>query len=120
LVEVKRGGFELTRNERNQLQGYTEDLLSSGVIGGNPYINAFLVGMKIEKGGLSGSRVMDSNDDKKEIGKITIATFSQLVDTAEHRLFRLRETLSDRYDDIPGMYLFQKAIQTKFEFQGRT
>ena len=120
LVELKRGGFELTRNERNQLHGYVEDLLGSGVIGGSPYIDAFLVGMKVEKGGLSGSRVMDSNDDKKEIGKITIATFSQIVDTAEHRLFRLRETLSDRYDDIPGMDLFRRAIQTKFEFQGRT
>ena len=65
----------------------------------------------MERGGLSGSRVMDSNDDKKEIGKITIATFSQLVDTAEQRLFRLRKTLSERYDDIPGMDLFQRAIQ---------
>lgn len=112
LVELKRGGFELTRNERNQLHGYVEDLLRSGVIGGSPYINAFLVGMKVERGGLSGSRVMDSNDDKKEIGKITIATFSQLVDTAEQRLFRLRKTLSERYDDIPGLDLFQRAIQT--------
>lgn len=111
LVELKRGGFELTRNERNQLHGYVEDLLGSGIIGGNPYINAFLVGMRVERGGLSGSRVMDSNDDKKEIGKITVATFSQLVDTAEQRLFRLSKTLSERYDDIPGMDLFRRTIQ---------
>lgn len=109
LVELKRGGFELTRAERNQLQGYLEDLRASGVIGGSPYINAFLVGMKIEKGGLSGSRVMDPNDDKKEIGKITIASFSQLVDTAEQRLFRLRDALKDRYDDISGMDLFKRT-----------
>jgi len=111
LVELKRGGFELTRTERNQLHGYVEDLLGSGIIGGSPYINAFLIGMKVEKGGLSGSKVMDSNDDKKEIGKITVATFSQLVDTAERRLFRLRETLNDRYDDVPGMDLFRRATQ---------
>lgn len=109
LVELKRGGFELTRAERNQLQGYLEDLRASGVIGGSPYINAFLVGMKVEKGGLSGSRVMDPNDDKKEIGKITIASFSQLVDTAEQRLFRLRDALKDRYDDISGMDLFKRT-----------
>ena len=109
LVELKRGGFELTRAERNQLQGYLEDLRASGVVGGSPYINAFLVGMKVEKGGLSGSRVTDPNDDKKEIGKITITSFSQLVDTAEQRLFRLRDTLKDRYDDIPGMDLFNRT-----------
>lgn len=109
LVELKRGGFELTRDERNQLQGYLEDLRASGVVGGSPYINAFLIGVKVEKGGLSGSRVMDPNDDKKEIGKITIASFSQLVDTAEQRLFRLRDTLKDRYDDIPGMDLFKRT-----------
>jgi hypothetical protein len=109
LVELKRGGFELTRDERNQLQGYLEDLRASGVVGGSPYINAFLVGMKVEKGGLSGSRVMDPNDDKKEIGKITIASFSQLVDTAEQRLFRLRDALKDRYDDISGMDLFKRT-----------
>jgi len=108
LVELKRGGFELTRDERNQLQGYLEDLRASGVVGGSPYINAFLVGMKVEKGGISGSKVMDPNDDKKEIGRITIASFSQLVDTAEQRLFRLRDTLKDRYDDVPGMDLFKR------------
>jgi hypothetical protein len=109
LVELKRGGFELTRAERNQLQGYLEDLRASGVVGGSPYINAFLVGMKVEKGGLSGSRVMDPNDDKKEIGKITIVSFSQLIDTAEQRLFRLRDALKDRYDDISGMDLFKRT-----------
>jgi hypothetical protein len=111
LVELKRGGFELTRTERNQIQGYVEDLIGSGIIGGYPYINAFLVGMKIEKGGLSGSRVMDSNDDKKEIGKITVTTYSQLVDTAEQRLFKLRKTLDERYDDIPGIDLYRRAKQ---------
>lgn len=106
LVELKRGGFELTRDERNQLQGYLEDLRGSGIVGGNPYINAYLVGMKVEKGGLSGSKVMDPTNDRKEIGRIAIASFAQLVDTAEQRLFRLRDRLRERYDDIPGMELF--------------
>lgn len=109
LVELKRGGSELTRDERNQLQGYLEDLLGFGIVGGTPYINAFLIGMKVEKGGLSGSRVTDPKYDKKEIGKITIASFSQIVDTAEQRLFRLRDALKDRYDDIPGMDLFKRT-----------
>lgn len=114
LVELKRGGFELTREERNQLQGYLEDLRGSGIVGGNPFINAFLVGMKVQKGGLSGSKVTDPNDGKKEIGRISIASFAQLVDTAEKRLFRLRDTLKDRYDDVPGLDLF-KRVQVQGE-----
>jgi hypothetical protein len=41
-----------------------------------------------------------------------ITTYGQLVDTAEKRLFSLREKLGDRYDDIPGIDLFQKTIQS--------
>jgi hypothetical protein len=109
LVELKRGGFQLTRDERSQLQGYLEDLRGSGIVGGNPYINAYLVGMKVEKGGLSGSKVFDPNNSNKEIGRVSIVSFAQLVDTAEKRLFHLRDVLKDRYDDIPGMDLFAKT-----------
>lgn len=111
LIELKRGGFEVTREERNQLQGYVEDLIGCGVIGGSPFISAYLVGMKVEKGGLSGSKVLDPSDDKREIGKIVISTFAQLVDTAEKRLFLLREVLRERYDDVPGMDLFERSTQ---------
>ncbi len=107
LVELKRGGFELRRSERGQLLGYLEDIRACAV-GSDAYIHAYLVGMKVEKGGLSGSRVTDPNDDKKEIGRITITTFSQLVDTAEQRLFRLREALRDRYDDVPALDLSRR------------
>jgi hypothetical protein len=107
LVELKRGGFELKRSERSQLLGYLEDIRACAV-GADAYIYAYLVGMKVEKGGLSGSRVTEPNDDKKDIGRITITTFSQLVDTAEQRLFRLREALKDRYDDVPGLDLSRR------------
>ena len=29
LIELKRGGFEITRDERNQVQGYAEDLITN-------------------------------------------------------------------------------------------
>ncbi|MFZ2782303.1 MAG: ATP-binding protein [Rectinemataceae bacterium] len=105
LVELKRGGFELTRTERSQLQGYIEDLLGSGIIGGNPFIHAFLIGLKVEKGGLSGAKILAPNDPNRELGKMTIASFAQIVDTAENRLFRLRSTLQERYDDMPEVEL---------------
>jgi len=109
LVELKRGGFELKRDERNQLQGYLEDLLKAGIIGGSPYIYGYLVGKKVEQGGLSGVDIKHPSDASRPAGKITIATFSQLVDTAERRLFRLRDALRERYDDVPGMELFSRS-----------
>lgn len=47
-------------------------------------------------------------------GKIYATTFTQLVDTAERRMFGLREKLSSMYEDIPGMELYR---QTKFTFK---
>ncbi len=49
------------------------------------------------------------NDQKSDIGKIRIATFDQLVDTAEKRLFGLRKKLDARYDDVPGMELYRQT-----------
>mgnify|MGYP000889111743 CR=1 FL=1 len=109
LVELKRGGFELKRKERDQLQGYLEDLLKAGVIGGTPYISGYLVGKTIEQGGLSGARITHPNDGNRDVGKIIITTFAQLVDTAEKRLFKLRDALRDRYDDVPGIELFNRT-----------
>lgn len=109
LIELKRGGFELTRKERNQAQGYVEDLVSCGSIIGSPFVYAFVVGEKFSGKLQPVSSV--KNDKEIERGKVRITTFSQLVDTAERRLFRLREKLGERYDDIPGMELYQKVSQ---------
>jgi hypothetical protein len=109
LIELKRGGFELTRKERNQAQGYVEDLVSCGSIIGSPFVYAFVVGEKFSGKLQPVSSV--KNDKEIERGKVRITTFSQLVDTAERRLFRLRQKLGERYDDIPGMELYQKVSQ---------
>ncbi|WP_437917696.1 ATP-binding protein [Sphingobacterium sp. LRF_L2] len=115
IIELKRGGFNLTREERNQAQGYVEDFMGCGNIIGNPYIEAFVVGESFSEKIQPISTVI--NENKVEMGKIRIATFGQLVDTAEKRLFGLRQKLSDRYDDIPGMDLFiQQNKQLTVEF----
>lgn len=115
IIELKRGGFKLTREERNQAQGYVEDFMNCGNIIGNPYIEAFVVGESFSEKVQPITKV--ANDNSVEMGKIRITTFGQLVDTAEKRLFGLRQKLSDRYDDIPGMDLFrQQAKQLKVDF----
>jgi hypothetical protein len=115
IIELKRGGFKLTREERNQAQGYVEDFMSCGNIIGNPYIEAFVVGESFSENVQPITKV--GNNNSVEMGKIRITTFVQLVDTAEKRLFGLRQKLSDRYDDIPGMELFrQQAEQLNIDF----
>lgn len=115
IIELKRGKFKLTREERNQAQGYVEDFVNCGSLIGTPYIEAFVVGESFSEKIQPISTVQ--NENKVEMGKIRITTFGQLVDTAAKRLFGLRQKLSERYDDIPGMDLFRKqATQLKVDF----
>lgn len=106
IIELKRGGFKLTRDERNQAQNYTEDLLSSFL---NARINAYVVGYEIAD---NVQRITTVGNN--EAGKIFVSSFSQLVDTAERRLFGLRKKLANMYDDVPGMELYQ---QTQMSFK---
>ncbi|MGA2298574.1 MAG: hypothetical protein ABSG15_13595 [FCB group bacterium] len=119
IIELKKGAYKLNREERNQAQGYVEDFLSCGSYIGNPFIEAYVVGMtyseKIQP------ITIVKNENNVDIGKIRITTYGQLVDTAEKRLFGLREKLSARYDDIPGMELFRKqGTQLNIDFARRS
>lgn len=111
IIELKRGGFELKRDERNQVQGYVEDLYALGY--NNACITAFVVGDTIATE-LRQSRNMVINNDNGPAARIFVTTFSQLVDTAEKRMFGLRDKLSSMYEDIPGMELYR---QTKLNFK---
>lgn len=102
LIELKRGGFEITRNERNQAQGYIEDLLNSN-LGVSCQITAFVVGDSVATNVASVVNVGDSN-------LLYVTTYSQLVDTAERRMFGLRQILASRYDDVPGMDLYAQVL----------
>ena len=115
ILELKRGGFKLTRKERDQATSYVEDFMDCGNLIGSPYIEAFVIGNSFQEKVQPISTVRNSND--VEMGKVRITTFGQLVDTAEKRLFGLRQRLGDRYDDIPGMQLFnQQSTQLKVAF----
>ncbi len=101
LIELKKGAFRITRNERNQTQGYVEDLLRSN-IGKDCQITAYVVGDSIDDNLTSSTKVGDQ-------GVIYITTYDQLVDTAERRMFGLRGLIASRYDDVPGMALYAQA-----------
>ena len=106
IIELKRGGFKLTRDERNQAVGYVEDFMGCGTIIGNPYINAFVVGESFSEKVQPIQSI--ENENKVEMGKVQICLFSQIVDSAERRLFNLRSRLNERYSDVPGMELYHK------------
>lgn len=106
IIELKRGGFEIKSEERNQAQGYIENLLALGFE--STVFHAFVVGDSIAKG-LQRSAFIGENKQ----GSVYVTTFDQLVDTAKKRMFGLRNKLSSMYDDVPGMELYK---QTKLKY----
>jgi len=98
LIELKKGKSKISRDERQQAQYYVEDLRN--LCGKEIPINAFVVGDTID----SIERVISVGTTS--YGKVTAVTFSQLVDTAEKRMFGLRQKLCSMYDDIPGIDLY--------------
>ncbi|MFH6951312.1 ATP-binding protein [Flavobacterium sp. FlaQc-51] len=106
IIELKRGGFKLGRDERNQAVGYVEDFVNCGTLIGSPYINAYVVGESFSEKVQPIQSI--ENENKVEIGKVQICLFSQIVDSSERRLFNLREKLNERYADVTGIELFNQ------------
>lgn len=102
LIELKRGNFKITRDEIYQIQGYAMDLIASFQ---KAKINAFVLGHKIADNIQPKTTKIGDNDE----GKVYVTTFAQLVDTAEKRLFGLRQKLASMYDDVPGVELYKQT-----------
>ncbi len=106
IIELKRGGFTLGRTERDQAVGYVEDFMNCGTIIGTPNINAFIVGETFN------AKIQPihtiKNENGVEKGKVQICLFSQIVDSAESRLFNLRKRLNERYEDATGIELYNR------------
>ena len=83
-----------------------EDLYSLGY--SNASITAFVVGDTIASE-LRQSRSMKIENDNGPAARIFVTTFSQLVDTAEKRMFGLRNKLSSMYEEVPGMELYRQT-----------
>lgn len=106
IIELKKGGFTIGRKEIDQAIGYAEDLLHSGHIEGAPFVMAYVVGDRISDK-TSPTRGIGENS---AVGKVQAVAFGQLVRTAEARLFKLRDKLHDRYEDVPGTELLNKVL----------
>lgn len=113
IIELKRGGFCITRDERNQAQNYVEDFTTCPDLVDMSFIYAFVVGESIGQG-------VESPIIIPNKGSIAVTTFSQLIDTANRRLFNLRDRISERYNDIPGIDLTPKSEQLQIELSQST
>lgn len=92
LIELKKGGSRIGREEMTQAEGYIEDLLHCGLLDGPPYLQAFVVGRELNPRTTAVKTIGDP-----EQGRVQAVTFGQLIRTANARLFRIRDTVQERY-----------------------
>lgn len=106
LIEVKRGGARIGREELDQASGYVEDILNCGLLDGPPFISAFVVGHELDQRTTPIRKI----GEQPEKGRIQATTFGQLVRTAHQRLFRLRDRLK-RYEALSSNELLARVLQ---------
>jgi Histidine kinase-, DNA gyrase B-, and HSP90-like ATPase len=105
LIELKKGGATVGREAMAQAEGYIEDLLNCGLLDGPPYIHAFVVGDQVDPKATTVRKV----GEQPENARIELHTFSQLVRTANVRLFRIRDRVKERYD-AKGLDLLDELL----------
>jgi hypothetical protein len=103
LIELKRGAMEITREHAHQATDYVEDFLKSGLLESTPIFKTFVVGHKI-------SAKVEPFREIPPRATIQLATYGQLVRSANKRLFRLRERLKTRYEEVSGTDLLSKIL----------
>lgn len=111
IVELKRGGAKIGRDEMNQASGYVEDFLGCGLVDGTPFIKAYVVGHEIDAR-IEPVRGVGENPPK---GRIEATTYGQLVRTAHQRFFRLKEKVPARYEEMSGQDLLKRVLEEEPE-----
>lgn len=109
IIELKKGKSLIGRNEMNQADGYVQDFLSSGVMDGTPMFRAYVVGFEIQP---KTSKEKEIKEDGVLRGRVVATTYGQLTRSAHQRFFKLKEKIPTRYDDLSGVDLMKKVMQT--------
>lgn len=113
IVEVKRGGFEITSEEVAQVEYYVRQIRKSAVLHSSATIDAYVVGAKLG----------DVDADKETTsGRIHVVTYGHLVETATSKLFRLRQRLEEHYNALGKESIVEQALkepkQLKMDVKG--
>lgn len=109
IVELKKGRSTIGREEINQADGYVQDFLGSGAIDGTPMFRAFVVGHEIAP---KTSREKEIKEEGVLRGRVLATTYGQLTRTAHQRLFRLKDKIPARYEDVSGAALSARVMGT--------
>ena len=103
IIELKKGGFEIKRDEMDQAMGYVDAIEHTNRLASKPVITAYVVGDRISNQ-ISPDRTVGTNS-------IHACTYMQLVATAKRRLFKLKETLNERYEQMPIDSIIEKVLK---------
>lgn len=109
IIELKKGKSKIGREEMNQADGYVQDFIGSGLMDGTPLIRAFVVGYEVDDKTL---KIKESKVEDVLRGRVTATTYGQLIRSANHRLFKLKDKIPTRYDEVSGGDLMAKVMQT--------
>lgn len=109
IIELKKGRSSIGREEMNQGNGYVQDFLGSGALDGTPMFRAFVVGHEITA---KTTREIELKEEGVVRGRVQAVTYGQLTRSAHQRLFRLKERIPARYEDVSGADLSEKVMQT--------
>jgi hypothetical protein len=107
IIELKKGKSSIGRDEMNQADGYIQDFIGSGAIDGTPVFKAFVVGHEITQ---KTSREKEIKEEGVLRGRVLATTYGQLTRTANQRLFRLKEKIPARYEDVSGAALTARVM----------
>ena len=102
LIELKKGASEITRDDRNQLTEYAEEIYAASPHK-NISITAYIVGDSVGPN-ISDQVTCDNN------ARVYTRTYSHLVDSARTRLFHLRKHLHEYYDNLPDAKLYRGLL----------
>lgn len=109
IIELKKGRSSIGREEMNQADGYVQDFLNCGLLDGTPLFRSYVVGYEIHP---KTSKEKEIKEEGILRGRIIATTYGQLARTAHQRFFKLKEKIPTRYDDLSGVDLMTKIIQT--------
>lgn len=108
LLELKRGGKEIDRENVHQATDYIEDLLKSGLIDGTPTFRAFVIGHSV-------SPKIEISRKVGDRASVHVLSYLQLVRLANKRLFRLKERLAERYTDASASALLDRVLAEPYQ-----
>lgn len=91
IIELKKGGFQIGREEINQAEGYIESIYKGNKLNSKPKIKAYVIGDSVDPS-------TSSHKKLEEFGEVFAYTYDQLVRTAEKRLFNLKTKLEEHYN----------------------